>query len=354
MKGRINWIDWAKAFAVCSVVFCHLPQSQEWFYYRYLQATTITVFFFISGYLKKDHGSTSANWKRYWSGLIVPYLLYNVLIYPYWFVRYYMQHGMPDLFAAIKPILGVLLFEHENAWAEPLNGPLWYLPAILIMHLIIDGCRKTRHQHLIMIGLCIVSYFLYAANKEYEFLPNLTPMGLFRRLPYYYIGYVMGLWKNHGDSPHVLRKLRTQGTVPMILLAAGCLAVSLLFFEWHLHEERILKHAALFYPVNIGLLFALLCFCKLLDHWHWSFVTNLSIGTLVIIGLHIIPIGIINYMVDHFFGIRDGFGYYWYEALPITAFIITLLYPIILIAKKYAPMLIGKDKSFNYGTAQSK
>ena len=207
MKERINWIDWAKAMAVCSVVFCHLPQSQEWFYYRYLQATTITVFFFISGYLKKDHGNATANWKRYWSGLIAPYLLYNALIYPYWFVRYAMQHGaMPDFFSAMKPVIGALLLEHENAWAEPLNGPLWYLPAILIMHLIIDFCRKTRHLHLIMIGLCIVNYFLYAANKEYEFLPNLTPMGLFRRLPYYYLGYVMGSWRkenleNQGDSP---------------------------------------------------------------------------------------------------------------------------------------------------------
>jgi hypothetical protein len=356
MNGRINWIDWAKAFAVCSVVFCHLPQSQEWFYYRYMQATTITVFFFISGYLKKNHGNMNANWKRYWSGLIAPYLLYNVLIYPYWFVRYYLQHGMPNMFAAMKPIIGALLFEHENAWAEPLNGPLWYLPAILIMHLIIDGCRKTKHLHLIMIGLCIVSYFLYAVNKEYEFLPNLTPMGLFRRLPYYYLGYVMGQW-NRGDSPHVLRKLRTQGTVPpipLILLMASSLAISLLFFDWHLHENRILMHAALFYPVNIGLLFALLCFCKLLDHWQCPFVTNLSIGTLVIIGLHIIPIGIVNFMTEHLRGLGENAGYFWYEALLITIFIIAFLYPIILFAKKHAPVLIGKNKSFNYGTVQAK
>ena len=356
MRERINWIDWAKAIAVCSVVFCHLPQSQEWFYYRYMQATTITIFFFISGYLKKDHGSASANWKRYCSGLIVPYLLYNAIIYPYWFCRHYLQHGMPDLFTAVKPIIGALLFEHENAFAEPLNGPLWYLPAILIMHLIIDGCQKTRHLHLIMIGLCIVSYFLYAANKEYEFLPNLTPMGLFRRLPYYYLGYVMGL-KNHGDSPHVLRKLRTQGTVPMIpliLIVAVSFAISLLFFEWHLHENRILIHAALFYPVNIGLLFALLGFCKLLDRWRWSFITNLSIGTLVIIGLHIMPIGIVNFAVNHLFGIRVNFGYYWYEALFIATFIIALLYPIILFAQRHAPLLIGKDKSFCYGTNPQK
>lgn len=344
MNGRINWIDWAKAFAVCSVVFCHLPQSQEWFYYRYMQATTITVFFFVSGYLKKDHGSMSANWKRYWSGLIAPYLLYNVLIYPYWFVRYYLQHGMPNMFAAMKPVIGAILFEHENAWAEPLNGPLWYLPAILIMHLIIDGCRKTKHLHLIMIGLCIVSYFLYAANKEFEFLPNLTPMGLFRRLPYYYLGYVMGQQK-------LFRDIKPQRE---ILLLIGCFAMSLIFFEWHLHENRILIHAVLFYPVNIGLLFALLCFCKLLDHWHWSFITNLSIGTLVIIGVHIIPIGIVNFVVEHQRGLAENAGYYWYEALLITIFIIALLYPIILFAKKHAPMLIGKNKSFNYGTVQAK
>lgn len=358
MKERINWIDWAKAIAVCSVVFCHLPQSQEWFYFRYMQATTITVFFFISGYLKANHGDRSMiRWRKYWNGLVLPYLLYNAIVYPYWFVRHTMLHGgMPDLFSAMKPIIGALLFEHENAWAEPLNGPLWYLPAILMMHLIIDLCRKTDYLHLIMIVLCIISYFLYAANKEYEFLPNLTPMGLFRRLPYYYLGYVMGL-KNHGDSPHVLRKFRTQGTVPMIpltLFMAVSFAISLLFFEWHLHENRILIHAALFYPVNIGLLAGLLCFCKLLDNWRCTIVTNLSIGTLVIIGLHIILIGIVNFGVDHFFGIRDGFGYYWYEALPITIVIIGLLYPIIPFARKYAPVLIGKTKSFNYGTGQDK
>ena len=367
MKERINWIDWAKAIAVCSVVFCHLPQSQEWFYFRYMQATTITVFFFISGYLKANHEDWSMilygikrpvpmiRWRKYWNGLVLPYLLYNAIVYPYWCVRYTMLHGgMPDLFSAMKPIIGALLFEHENAWAEPLNGPLWYLPAILMMHLIIDLCRKTDYLHLIMIVLCIISYFLYAANKEYEFLPNLTPMGLFRRLPYYYIGYVMGAWRkeNQGERSMILSRIRRP--VPLTLFMAVSFAISVLFFEWHLHENRILIHAALFYPVNIGLLAGLLCFCKLLDNWRCTIVTNLSIGTLVIIGTHIILIGIVNFGVDHFFGLRDGFGYYWYEALPITIVIIGLLYPIIPFARKYAPVLIGKTKSFNYGTGQDK
>ncbi len=345
MGRRINWIDWAKAIAVCSVVFCHLPQSQEWFYYRYMQATTITIFFFISGYLKKDHGSQQANWRKYWQGLVLPYLLYNVIVYPYWLIRYFLQQGcLPDGLTAMKPIIGALLLEHESSFAEPLNGPLWYLPAILIMHLIIDSCRKTRYLHLIMMILCILSYFLYAANKQYEFMPNLTPMGLFRRLPYYYLGYVMG-------QRQMFRSVRI-GRDSMLCLA--CLIISLLLFEWHLNEQRILLHAALFYPVNIGLLFAVLCFCKLLDFCRLAFVTNLSIGTLVIIGLHIILIGIVNFAVDHFIGIREGLGYYWYEALPITAIIITLLYPIILWGKSHAPVLISKNKIFVYGTDSKK
>lgn len=345
MKGRINWIDWAKAIAVCSVVFCHLPQSQEWFYYRYMQATTITVFFFISGYLKKDHGNQQANWRKYWQGLILPYILYNAIVYPYWFIRYYLQQGcLPDCLTAMKPIIGALLLEHESSFAEPLNGPLWYLPAILIMHIIIDICRKTRYLHLIMIILCIVSYFLYAANKQYEFMPNLTPMGLFRRLPYYYLGYIMG-------QKQMFRSVRIWRDG---LLCITCFILSLLFFEWHLIEQRILLHTALFYPVNIGLLFAVLSFCKLLDSCRLFFITNLSIGTLVIIGLHIILIGIVNFAVDHFIGIRDGLGYYWYEALPITVVIIALLYPIIVWSKSHAPVLIGKNKYFEYGTDSTK
>ena len=110
MKERINWIDWTKALAVYCVVFCHLPQSQDWFYYRYLQADIITIFFFISGYMKKDHGSDKANWQKYWHSLILPYLLYNAIVYPYWLVKFYMLNGsMPDLSQAMMPIIHIQL-----------------------------------------------------------------------------------------------------------------------------------------------------------------------------------------------------------------------------------------------------
>lgn len=333
MKERINWIDWAKALAVTTVVFCHLPQSQEWFYYRYMQACIITVFFFLSGYLKKDRGSDKENWRKYWHGLILPYLLWNAIVYPYWLIRYYMLNGsMPDFFHAMKPILGAILFQHENAFCEPLNGPLWYLPAILVMHIIIDLCRKTKFTHHIMIVLCIISFLLCVANKYHGWLTDLTAIGVIRRLPYYYIGYVMGQQKLFRGTDI---KKNAIGLVFFI-------CTSLIFFNWHIITKEPLLHTTLFYPVNLGFLFGVLCTCKILDKYQYGIVTNLSIGSLLVIGAHFPIIGIANQLLKHILSISGVICYHWYTALPLALLIVALLYPILLWGKKHAPILLGR------------
>ncbi len=336
MKERINWIDWAKALAVCCVVFCHLPQSQEWYYYRFLQSTIITIFFWASGYLKKDRGSTRENWCKYWHGLIIPYFIYNAIVYPYWLLKYYMLNGgWPDILTAMKPIFGALLFENENTFCEPLNGPLWYLPAILVMHILVDLCRKIRYQHIIMITLCVASYFVYAANKQYEFLPNLTFIGIISRLPFYHIGYVMGQNKSFLS----LNKMRDAA------LCISLIALGILFFQWHMrtfYSGDHMLHIALFYPVNLCFLFGTLYGCKTLNGIKSSIITNLSIGTLVIIGLHIVLITMINYSFEHIFHFDGRISYHWYIALPTSFAICGLLYPIIPWVKQHSPILIGR------------
>lgn len=337
MKERINWIDWAKALAVTTVVFCHLPQSQEWFYYRYLQSVIIVIFFFLSGYLKKDRGSDKANWQKYWQGLVVPYFLYNALIYPYWYAKFYLMNGgTPSFFEALKPVIGTILLQHENAFCEPLNGPLWYLPAILIMHVIVDLCRKTKYQHQILISLCIISFFLYAANKYWYFAPNLTPMGLMRNLPYYYLGYYFGQKK-------LYRNVRPSRD---IICSITCLFISILLFNWHLtsfYAGKHLLHIVIFYPFNISFLFFVLYACKTLNNIKSNIVVNLSIGTLVIIGLHIAAVTITNYVVERFGILHAPICYHWYEALPAALFIVFVLYPIIIYGRKHLPFLIGKQ-----------
>ena len=323
--NRINWIDWGKAIAVVTVVFCHLPQSQEWFYYRYLQACIITVFFFISGYLKKDREDAGSRWSKYWRSLIKPYVIFNLLFYPYWLLKFYMKNdGMPSMVEAVMPLVKSVLL-------QPVDGPLWYLPAILIMHLIVDVTRKMRYFHPIMIALCVASFFLYAANKYWVFAPGLVPMGVFRRLPYYYIGYVMG-------RKLLFREVQMQRDA---LICVSCFFVSFLLFYWHLHEGNYLMHIILFYAVNITFLFAVVSGCKLLNGYVPRFVLRLSTGTLVIIGLHFILITIANYLVAQVLH-TGNICYHWYEALPLSLLLVLILYPAILLIERYYPSLIGR------------
>lgn len=335
---RINWIDWAKALAAMTVVFCHLPQSQEWFYFRYLQAFVISIFFFLSGYLKKDRGSNSKNWKKYWNGLILPYIIYNTIVYPYWFLKYYLQQGMfPDFYTAFKPIFGAILLQHNNSFCEPLDGPLWYLPAILVMHVTVDLCRKTQYQHTIMIILCFICIILYGADKWYYFAPDLTPMGIMKNLPFYYMGYLLG-------QKQLFKAVRPKHDY---ILCIGLISLSILLFHWHLNtyfEGKHILHIAIYYPACTTFLFGVLYGCKFLDVYHFIIITKLSIGTLAIIGLHIAPISFTNYITEQYLKHQPSIYYQWYEALVITIFITAFLYPIIGCSKKHIPILIGRKK----------
>ena len=334
---RINWIDWAKALAAITVIFCHLPQSQEWFYFRYLQAFIISIFFFLSGYLKKDKGSNKANWQKYWHGLILPYIMYNAIIYPYWFIKYYMQQGtIPDFLTAMKPILGTILLQHNNSFCEPLDGPLWYLPAILIMHVTIDFCRKTRNQHTIMIILCLVCVILYGADKWWYFAPDLTPMGIMKNLPFYYTGYILRQ-KRLFDVVHPIRDLMS---------CIGLILLSIVLFQWHLNAfwaGQHTLHIIIYYPACFAFLFGVLHGCKCLDTYKMKCVTNLSVGTLVIVGLHIIPITAVNYVLENLYDLSSTVYYQWHEALIITVIITIMLYPVVLYSMRDNPIFIGKS-----------
>ena len=170
-----------------------------------------------------------------------------------------------------------------------------------------------------MILFCILSVILYAANKYYYFAPDLTPMGIFRRLPYYYMGYVFGQNQFFRD----VNKRRD------LIGCITCLCISILFFHWHLQAyraEQHILHIALFYPSNVGFLFGILYGCKLLKYYKPQAIINLSIGTLAIIGLHVPLISLANLVFEKLFNIEGNIIYTWYEALPVSILIVTVIY----------------------------
>lgn len=136
--------------------------------------------------------------------------------------------------------------------------------------------------------------------------------------------------------------LRTSHQGRNLVICITGFAISLFLFYLHLHEDRLFVHISLFYPVNIGFLIGMIYGCKLLDKFKSNIVVNLSVGTLVIIGFHNVIIGAINYGIEHLFLPGTEICYHWYSAIPISLVIVAILYPLIVIGKKHAPVLLGR------------
>ena len=82
LNQRINWIDWAKVFAIYLVALGHLlsKTGSEGYIFNFIYSFHMPFFFFISGYLFriKENGLVDFL-KSSFRSLLVPYILLNLI-----------------------------------------------------------------------------------------------------------------------------------------------------------------------------------------------------------------------------------------------------------------------------------
>ena len=334
MMQRINWIDWVKALCMTVVVFCHLPQQEDTFYLQYLASVILSSFFFISGYLKKPAASQKESLKKYGYSLLIPYLIYNAIYYPYWLAKYYIEHGGVISFGeCLKPIVGTFLGQLNSVFSCELNGVTWFLLALFLMHWITDICNRIHKGKAVMLILTMISIVLYGANKYWHFAPYITFHGFVRCLCFFFLG-------NLFRHTNYLKGLNLRKDFP---IGISTLLISIVLFYWHIHEERFILHIALFYVVNLFSVFGIIYLCRCLDSVKIRFITIISIGTMLIFGLHRIFIGIIDFILEKYLHISDII-YNWYECTILTLVIEMAFIPIIYFAINNCSILLGKKK----------
>ena len=330
MKERINWVDWAKAFCMTVVVFCHLPQQEDTFYLQYLASVILSTFFFISGYLKKKDLTIKESAKKYGYSLLIPYIIYNVIYYPYWLVKFYIEHSGITIGDAFKPIVGTLLGQLNCSFSCELNGVTWFLIALFIMHIITDVLNKHKHGKSIMLILSIATMILYGANKYYHYAPYITYHGLIRCLCFFFLGNLYQQWG----------KLKQKNLRKDLLIGTTALLASLILFYWHINEDNFILHITLYYVVNLISVYAFIYLAKSLNIIKSRIITLISIGTMLIFGLHRMMIGVIDFIIEKATGLSN-ISYGWYECLIIAIAIEGILLPIV-IYRGICPILFGK------------
>lgn len=331
---RINWIDWAKVIAIFFVVFGHTPQEKGDFLISYICSFHMPFFMLLSGYLSKGSTNTRFNIRKHCYSLVIPYVLYNLLFYPYWIVRYVIdQHGDLSIFEmVIKPLLGLFLCQIETPISTPVNGVTWFLASLLVMRIALNVCCRFKHTDRLLILTAAFLLLLNIVSTYNQLFDSLFINGILRCYPFYVFGYFLKKYslldryslKNHMISAVIYYMLSITFYYYVVKVMTNGV-------------DRIL----VFYLLEITACLAVLYTCKLFDAYSSGTLVKLSSGTIAIMGLHWMYIGTINYILEHILGITDII-YSWYLALLLSIAICLLIYPFIVLACRYCPIFLGK------------
>lgn len=301
---------------------------------QYVCTFHMPLFFFISGYLSKYRIDFHANLLKYWKSLIIPYFLYNIIFYPYWLIRIKLENnGDYSAFnIVIKPIIGVLFGQIETPVSCIVSGVTWFLVALLFMRVVVDLCNKYKNSILIMVLASFIFTLIYISSEYYHTLNNLLMKGFLRCFPFYVLGHLFQRKQCYSGT-----SICYQAITALILYS-----VSISIFIFAKHCDIFWKHILLGYIISLTAIFAVLSTCKLLNNFTSKALINISTGTIMIMGLHWMFIGTTNYFLQKMLELKNEILYEWYTAILLSLAIVFIIYPFILVAKKYFPILLGK------------
>ena len=336
IANRLNWIDWAKTIAIMLVVFGHIPEDKGNFLIHYVVQIHMPLFFFISGYLTKKELLCKATLIKYWHTLIIPYFYYNILFIPYWIVRHFIDVPNAEWFDVIRPLIGTLLLQFSSSFFEPLNEVTWFIAALLVMKVLLSICNKYKTGMTLMSILALISAFTYILNEGYRFCIDLPFVGFVKCFPFFFIGHLCKQKKWTSEEPERRN---------LFFCIIG-ITISLTAYIYEKNTPGLIIYGICFWIAGITAIIGVLSLCKMLDNVHLNIIDNISIGTIVIMGLHWILIGVTNFILSKLLHIPN-ITYSLWGAILLTLLFMVILYPVILLFKNKYPFMLGKSTLIN-------
>ena len=336
ITNRLNWIDWAKVIAISFVVFGHIPQVSGSFPQHYIVTFHMPLFFFISGYLTKKELLNANTLKKYWQTLIIPYLLYNFVFFPYWIIRHIMTSSNIAWYDFIKPLFGILTLQIPTPVSEPLNQVTWFIAALLVMKMVLALCNYSKNLSTLIFILIGVSTILYIANKHYVFTHSITTDGFLKCFPFFLIAHLFKQHRLVSERPN---------SIDWLICPIGISASIFIYLYVGGPSSDLLLFGLRFWAISLTAIAGTLSLCKLLDDIVSPIISNLSIGTIVIMGLHWMMIGTTNAILSKLFYIEGGIVYPSIIAIILMVIYEAMLYPVIIFFMKKHPFMLGKRHS---------
>jgi len=305
-ENRIAWIDWCKVLTMVFVIFCHLPQQYNLinFFGHYF---LLSALFFISGYLHKVQPDIKTALRKYWTTLIIPYLIFQVVFYPYWLAQQLFHFGQPltdPWISFLKPVLLSLV-------GVPLNGIMYYVVILLFCKLFTDICLQNKYRLTIA---CITSFvfILIAAWIHYQQRVVITyPIDhLFDNLQFFLMGYFAKEWGFCKQRREDRNKYALYALLSLTAALLICYFEPFIFWVMRVNYE-IVSVLGILFIVNLS---------RCLFHTP-DFIVTLSKGMFIPFGIHWMFIGPLNLVLEHFLHVPHPIFY----PIPVAAVIAVII-----------------------------
>jgi len=325
-KERIVWIDWARSFCMFLVILghCHI-NTQNSFITQYIYSFHMMFFFFLSGLLCKSDLRLVTIKKdiRY---IILPYFTYGIILIIFSIIRERSFNWETISSQIISLFIG----------DDPSIGPIWFLPALFICKQIFYFIKITKSYNSIIyfilvflsfVPTCLISKY----NPNYPLFADSALCGL----PFFIIG---------NESYILMGILRHIKLYFHLCLSGLLLYISIILCEFNgFVSLASCTTGQSIYAYFINAFVAIMSisiFCMMLNEIRLSFITITSYGTIVTLGLHGIPLTILNYYLPILLGFEVS-SYPLYIAIIYSIITYYVCYICIIILDKWHYALFG-------------
>lgn len=131
---------------------------------QYLCQIAMTMFFMTSAFLfyynLKNSDDALKKMKKRLKTLLVPYIIWTIIC---WFFKFFILNDSTTHIISLQSFLRIIFF-------APIDGPLWYILALLILMCVSPLTIKLKNKKLVSFVLffCIV-IFVYSINSNFVF-----------------------------------------------------------------------------------------------------------------------------------------------------------------------------------------
>lgn len=322
---RLNWLDWMKAIGIWLIIYGHFFSLFD----RYVYVFNVPLFFIISGFLCKKEADSNIFWRKLWFNLIVPLLIICTINYIIAGTKGFLTSDgnilpeNPFLFYG-KLIIGL----HEAV------GTFWFVYTLALLKIILQYTRRVYIHILWLIIFLVFAYIINNNDVDIEvwginpFAHAWSITNVFVSYPFFVIGHYMRKWKDKISNYKANRY-----TFCWIVIS-----LFLIFVCGHNHKYVYLYICgygdSIILYISGGLAGTIFIYfiSKVLENIHWSWITDISIGTTIILGFHEHLISIFR----HFFKTSSAVD------LLLSICIVLLFVPIIRLCKSSIPIIMGK------------